>query len=175
MDLLALLKTIDQFRRAPGTPKAPYPKRSSPYQPVLMLAIVRRFQNSKVPVTTPVIQYEDCKEEFRTIYESLLTQIDEAKFGPMVTQPFWVFGSGRSIPNIWNLRPRAGKGEELGKVMETGRDPLKTESRLVQLVEHAELVDGLLDVLNDSVARQVINRFVCDRYFPDPHAVLSSD
>lgn len=171
MDLLKLLETIDSFQRAPVTERALFATGGAPYQPVLMLSLVRLFQRTER--TVPTIDYKDVKAEFRLLYENLFGPQDESTFATKVVQPFWVFGSGRSIDPIWQLVPQSGKEGELSEELETRKDPVKSEARLTELVRHAALPADTLQLLRNQIARTAIVSFTLHRYFPSPAEIIA--
>lgn len=172
MDLLKLLETIDSFHRAPVTERAPFPTGAAPYQPLLMLSVVRLFQRSER--TSPIVEYKDAKAEYRLLYEKLFGPQEESTFGPKAVQPFWVFGSGRSIEPIWQLVPQAGKEAELSEKLASREDPIKTESRLTELVKHAMLPPDTIQVLRSKIARSAITAYTLQRYFPSPAEIMAA-
>jgi len=51
---------------------------------------------------------------------------DEADVDIKVTQAFWYLGSGK--PKIWELLPKAGKGDELERLI-AGKEQIKEPSQ----------------------------------------------
>jgi hypothetical protein len=171
MDLLTFLETTDAFHRAPVTKRALFPTGGAPYQPLLMLSVVRLFR--RADRRSPIIEYREAKGEYRLLYERFYGPQDDATFGPKAAQPFWVFGSGRSIdPPIWTLVPQSGKERELENELATRKDPIKQEARLTELVKHAELPADTLMLLRNEIARRAIVSFTLQRYFPVPADVV---
>lgn len=170
MDLLKLLNTIANFRRANKSSRAAYPLPNASYQPVLMLVLVRMFQlePKKVALTEQgYVEYLECKKLFKKLHEKIFGKMNEKELPGKVCQPFWVFGAGKSIPKIWDLQPIPGKEKDLENELSRRKDPIKTETQLQKLVKNSKLVSGLVEVLNDPTAQEVIINFTVTRHFPN--------
>jgi len=173
--LLRFLKNISRFHRAPHTSKARFPEGGSPYQPVLMLAVLLLLERHHRSAKTvkEFVTYDECKAEFRLLYSRIFTPLDEKAIAPMITQPFWVFGSGRSIEPIWRLVPKAGQEQAIAHELSRRKDPVKEESTIHRLVLRAEFVPGVAELLGDAIARDVVHRFVLAKSFPSVEDIVS--
>jgi predicted restriction endonuclease len=165
--LLSLLKRVAALKRAPKSSRGKYPASSSPYKPILLLAVLRRIQQGETHYSKNEILYIDCKRDFQSLYATLYGTTSD--IDSKVVQAFWYLGTGK--PRIWDLSPKAGMETDLA-ILTASRAQIKTAPKLNRLVSSARFTAADWFLLQDVDVQQALISFLIFEHFVDVrHAV----
>ena len=164
-DLLGFLESIspEQLRRAPGTIRAKYPSPGSNYKPVLLLTVVHRVRAGSPFYRDGIIRYAPSTEDFASVYDACYGAGATKPVQPKVTQAFWYLGAGS--PRIWRLVANEGRERELESAI-GNKEQVKVQTRLLELVSHAEMPEGIMALLRDRTAVRAILAYLKQEFFP---------
>ncbi|NEU77103.1 HNH endonuclease [Hassallia byssoidea VB512170] len=146
-------------------------KEYSPYKPIFLLSIIELIENQQISENKINIrgsEYVELKEIFKR-YQSILG--GEFKYKKYAFhQPFENLINDKNKDTgeqFWHLKLK----QESPKIEEIkdaeGRNRIKTEAKLKQLVEYGRFDDELWEILQDTQSRNYLVNVLMDTFFSD--------
>ena len=164
-ELLGFLRNIspEQLRRAPGTIRAKYPSPGSNYKPVLLLTVIHRICGGSPFYRDGIVRYAPSTEDFASVYDACYGAGASKPVQPKVTQAFWYLGAGK--PRVWKLVANEGQENELESAIKN-KVQVKLQTKLLELVSHAEMPEEIMALLRDRTAARAILAYLKQEFFP---------